>query len=107
MRLDNGKLLVFPLAEMRIDDNRAVVTRVDEPTDLNPSRVMARDDGVELPGRRRRAREEEVPRDVDLERGLGVLGENILVPGKVHQLVIVPEDVAGAVLRMATFDFVM
>ena len=40
------------------------------------------DHAVELPRRGRRAREEEVPGDVDLERGVGVLGEDVLIAAR-------------------------
>ena len=56
VRLDHRQLLVLALAEVRVDDDGAVVAGVDE------RRVVAvalhrADDAVELPRRRRRARE--------------------------------------------------
>ncbi len=75
VRVDDVDLLVLALAEVRVDDDRAVVARVDQ------VRVVAvllhrPDHALELPGRRRAAREEEVPGDVDLERGVGVLARS-------------------------------
>ena len=43
-----------------------------------------------------------MPRDVDLERGIDVLGQDVLIPRQVHQLVIVPEDRRGRRLEIAT-----
>ena len=50
------------------------------------------DHAVELPRRGRAAGEEEMPGDVDLERGIGVLGEDVLIAGQVHHRVRVPAD---------------
>ena len=75
------ELLVLRLAEVRVDHDGAVVAGVDQ------RRIVAvplhrRDHAVELPRRGRRTGEEEVPGDVDLERGVGVLGEDVLVPAR-------------------------
>ena len=90
VRFHDGQLLVLPLAQMRVDHHGAVVARV------NPLRGIAvllhrPDDAVELPGRRRAAREEEVPGDVDLERGVGGRVDHVPVPGEVEELVVVAE----------------
>ena len=91
MRLDDVDLLVLALAEVRVDDDRAVVAGVNE------RRVVAvllhrPDDALELPRGRRAAGEEEVPRDVDLERRVRVLREDVLVARQVHQRVVVPKN---------------
>ena len=104
VRLDHVDLLVLALAEVRVDDHGAVVAGVDQ------VRVVAvllhrADHAVELPGRGRRRRVEEVPGDVDLERGVGVPGDDLLVARQVHHPVVVGEHVAGDVRRMATLDF--
>ena len=107
VRFDDVDLLVLALAEMGVDDDRAVVARVDQ------RRVVAvllhrADDAVELPRRRRAARKEEMPGDVDLERRVGVFRDDVLVAGQVHQLVIVPEHgCRDCRARMATLAFGM
>jgi len=89
VRLDDVDLFVLAFAQMRIDDDGAIVAGVDQ---LWPVAVPLHGPHhtLELPWRRRRSREEEVPGDVDLERGVGVLRDNVLVSGEVHQLVVIP-----------------
>src|SRR5690606_30125412 len=74
------------LTEVRVDDHGAVVTPV------NPIRVVAvplhrPNHPFELPGRGGRARIEEVPGEVDLERRVRVASDHVLVTGEVHELV--------------------
>ena len=93
-----GQLLVLGFAEVRVDHHRAVVAGVDQ------LRVVAvplhrADDAVQLPRRGRAAGEEEVPGDVDLERRVGVFGDDVLVAGQVHHLVRVAKDRRGRGLK--------
>ncbi len=79
---------------MGVDDHGAVVAGVD------PLRRVAvaehrPDDAVELPRGGRAAGVEEVPGDVDLERGVDLRVDHLPVAGQVHQLVQVEEDGAG------------
>ena len=71
--LDDVELLVLAFTEVRVDDDRAVVAGVDALPGI-AIRQQRPGDAVELPRRRGRARKEEVPGDVDLERGVDVLG---------------------------------
>src|SRR5262249_701755 len=86
--LDDVELLVLPLAQPGVDDDRPVVARVDQFL-----AVAIAGHGpyhpIELPRSGGAAGKEEVPRDVDLERGVGVLGQNLLVSGEVHQPMVV------------------
>jgi hypothetical protein len=82
--LDDGQLLVLAFTQVRVDDHGAVVAGV------NPALVVAilqhgADDPVELPRRRRRPGEKEVPGDVDLERRVDVLGQHLLIVRQVQQ----------------------
>jgi hypothetical protein len=91
MRLHHRQLLVFRLAQVRVDHDGAVVAGVDQ------RRIVAvplhrRDHAVQLPGRGRRRRKEEMPGDVDLQRGVGVLGQDVLIAGQVHHRVRVLAD---------------
>src|SRR4029079_19155214 len=45
-----------------------------------------------LPRRRRAASKEEMPRDVDLERRVGVFRDDVLVAGQVHHVVVVLQN---------------
>ena len=63
------------------------------------------DDAVELPRRRRRCRVEEVPGDVDLEPGVGVLVDHVLVAGEVHHAVVVLEDGLRRSANQCDFGF--
>ena len=94
VRFDDRQLFVFALAEVGVDDNRAIVAAVDQLGTV-PVLFHGPDDPIELPRRGRATRKKEVPRNVDLEGGVHVFGNDILVPGQVHQLVIVLEDRFG------------
>ena len=88
VRLDDLHLLVLPLAQMRVDDDGAVVAGVDE-RGIESVPAHRPDDPFELPRRRRAARIEEVPGDVHLQRRVGVLGDDLLVSGQVEEPVVV------------------
>ena len=88
VRVDDVDLLVLALAEVRVDDDRAVVAGVNQRR-IVPVLLQRADDAVELPGRRRAPGKEEVPGDVDLERGVGVLRDDVLVAREVHHRVVV------------------
>ena len=62
--LDDRQLLVFALAEVGVDDHCPVVTRVHQ---FGRIAILFHrsNDALELPGCRRAAGEEEVPRDID------------------------------------------
>ena len=66
MRLDNIQLLVFPLAEMGIDHDGAVMTGVDVGGGI-PVLFHGPDYAIQLPGSGGAARIEEVPTDIDLQ----------------------------------------
>ncbi len=90
VRLDDALLLVLGLAEVRVDDDGAVVAGV------NQVRIVAvllhgPDHAFELPRGRRGAGEEEVPGDVDLQPRVGVLLDDVLIAGQVHDRVIVAQ----------------
>ncbi len=104
VRLDDVDLLVLALAEVGVDDHGAVVAGVDEVLRV-AVREHGADDAVELPGRGRGAGIEEVPGDVDLEAGVGVLGDDVLVAGQVHQAVVVLEDRRGLRANDGNFGF--
>ena len=91
VRLHDRQLLVFGFAEVRVDDDGAVVAGVDQ---LRLVAVLLHrlDHAVELPRRGRRAGKEEMPRDVDLQRGIRVLGQDVLIAGQVHHGVRVRAD---------------
>ena len=94
VRLDDRQLLVFALAQVSVDDNGSVVARVHQVGRIavllhGPNHTL------QLPGCGRAAREEEVPRDVDLQRGVGVFRDDVLIIGEVQKPVIVPEDGFG------------
>ena len=101
VRLDDVDLLVLAFAEVRVDHDGAVVAGVNQ---VRRIAVLFHrpDHAVQLPGRRRAARKKEVPGDVDLERRVGVLGDDILISGEIEQFVIVAKDRGGSVRRMAT-----
>jgi hypothetical protein len=87
---DDVDLFVLALAEMRVDDHGSVMAGMNEAR-IVPVLLHGRDHAVELPGRRRAARKKEMPRDIDLEGGIGVLADDVLIPRKVHQRVIVAQ----------------
>jgi hypothetical protein len=104
MRLDDVELLVLALAEVRVDHHSAVMAGV------NQIRLVAvllhrANHSFELPRRRRAAGKEEVPRDVDLQGGIGVLGDDVLVAGEVHQLVVVAQHRTGRRREDCDFRF--
>jgi hypothetical protein len=84
-------LLVLALSQVRVDHHRAVMAGVDQ-RGIVPVLLHRADHPLELPRRRGGRGEEKVPRDVHLERGVGVLRDNVLVSGEVHQGVVVPQD---------------
>ena len=92
VRLHHRQLLVLRLAEVRVDDDGAVVAGVDQRRDRSRRCFIARITPSSCHGVVERAGEEEMPGDVDLERGIGVLGEDVLVAGQVHHRVRVPAD---------------
>ena len=94
VRLDDRELLVLALAQVRVDHDRPVVARVDQ---IRRVAVLLHgaNHALELPGGGRAARKEEVPRDVDLQRGVGVFRDHVLVAGEVQQPVVVAEDGLG------------
>ena len=94
VRLDDVDLLVFALAEVRVDHDRAVVAGVDERRIVSVA-FHRTDDALELPRRGRAAGEEKVPGDVDLERRVHTLRHDFLVTGEVEQGVIVPQHRGG------------
>ena len=104
--LHHRQLLVLAFTEVRVDDDGAVVAGVNQVGSIavllqrriTPSSCHG---VVERPGK------EEMPRDVDLERGVGILRNDVLIAGQVHQRVVVPRTVAGDVLSIATVDLPM
>ena len=91
MRFNNVEVFVLPFAKMGVNDNRAIVTRV------NQRRVIAvhfhgSNDTVELPRGSRAARKEEVPRDIDLQRGIDGSVDDLLVSGEIKQPMIVADN---------------
>ena len=88
--LDHRELLVLALAEMGVDHHGAVVAAVDQRR-VEAVALHGGDHAVELPRRGGAARIEEVPGDVDLERGVDALVEHLLVARQVEQLVVVRE----------------
>src|SRR5579863_4016752 len=91
VRLDDVELLVLTLAEMSVDDDRSVVAGMNQRW-VVAIRLHRPDDPFELPRRRRAARIEEVPGDVDLERRVRVARDDVLIAGQVHHVVMVGED---------------
>ena len=104
VRVDDVELLVLSLAEMRVDDDGAVVAGV------NQRRIVAvllhrTDDAFELPRRRRAGGIEKVPGDVHLERSVGILRHDVLVAGQVQQRVIVAQNRARCRPEDCNFRF--
>jgi hypothetical protein len=95
VRLHHVDLLVLALTEVGVDHHGAVVARVHQLFRV-PVGHHGADDAVELPWRGRRRRVEEVPADVDLEGGVGVFRDDVLVAREVHHAVVVGEDRARA-----------
>ena len=86
--LDHVDLLVFAFPEMGVNDNGAVMAGMDVVGGIAVAPHGA-DDAFQLPGGGGTAGVEEMPADIDLQGGIGLLGDDILVPGKVHQAVVV------------------
>ena len=91
-------------AEAGVDHDSAVVAAVDQ-RGIVAVLLEGADDAVELPGGRGRGRHEEVPTDVDLQRGILVLGQNVLVPRQVHQAMIVVKHGCRRRLQYGHFGF--
>ena len=91
VRLDDVHLLVLALAHPGIDHDRAVVAAVNAFGRI-PVALHGPDHAVKLPGRGGTAREKEMPAYVDLEGGIFVLGQDVLVTGKVHEAVRVAQN---------------
>ena len=88
---DNLLLFVGHLAAPGADHDRAVVTAVKL---LFAIAVLEQrgDDAVELPRRSGTGRIEVVPTDIDLERGLLVLRQKLLIVRQTHQTLVVIDD---------------
>ncbi len=104
VRLDGQELLVLALAQVRVDHDCAVVARVDEVTAVAVGLQRA-NDALKLPRRGRAAGEEEVPRDIDLQRSIRVLRDHVLVAGQVQEAMVVGED--GARCGAQDCDFAL
>ena len=65
---------------MRVDDNGAIVARMDERW-IVAVLLHRPDHALELPRRRRAGGEEKMPGDVDLERRVRVLRDDVLITG--------------------------
>ena len=95
VRLDDRQLLVLALAEVSVDHHRTVVARMHQFRRIAVLLHRA-NHALELPGCGRAAGEEEMPRDIDLQRRVRIFRDDILVIGEVQQPVIVPEDGFGS-----------
>ena len=91
MCLDHVELLVLPLAQVRVDHDGAVVARMDERRIITIG-LHGSDDAIELPRSGGATRKEEVPRDVDLERGVDRLVDDLLITPEVQQLMVVVKN---------------
>ena len=99
---DDRQLLVLALAEMRVDDDGAVVAGVDE-RGIVAVRFIARmtpsscHGVVDDPGKKK------CHEMLTLSAVSTSLAKDVLIPRQVHQLVIVPEDRRGR--RLENRDF--
>ena len=75
VRLDHRQLLVLGFAEVRVDDDGAVVAGVDQRRVVAVAASSRAMTPSSCQGVVEQAGKEEMPRDVDLERGIGVLGQ--------------------------------
>jgi len=82
---------VIRVAQVGVDHDGSIVAAVDEVGVVAVAFHRA-NHAFELPRRGRAGGEEEVPGDVDLQGGVGVFGDRVLVAGQVHQPVIVFEN---------------
>jgi hypothetical protein len=85
------KVAIFPLAFAGRNDDRAIVVGVKTGRVVS-IRAESPHDPFQLPGGGTARREEIVPGDVHLQRGLASLVEGSPVPRQVHQPVVVVQD---------------
>ncbi len=91
VRLHDIELFILAFAQMRVDDDGTVMARV------NQIRIVAvlfhrADDTFHLPRRRRTAGKEKVPRDIYFQRGVGLLINDLLIAGEIHQPMVISEN---------------
>jgi len=84
-------LLIFAFAQVSVDHHRPVVAAVDQFLFVSVFQHGV-DDAVQLPGRGRASRKKEVPGDVDLERRVRVLRDDVLVSGEVEHAMVIRAD---------------
>ena len=91
MRFDHVELFVLPLAQVRVDHDGAVVARMNQ-RGIVAIGLHGTDDAIELPGSSGASRKEEMPGDIDFERGVNRLVDDLLIAGEVQQLMVVVDD---------------
>jgi hypothetical protein len=102
MGFNHIDLLILLLTKAGVDHDGAVVAGVNQ-AGVVAVPLHGPDHTFELPGRGRAAGIEEVPGDVDLQRGIGVLGDFCLIISQVQQFMVIAQH--GSRCRGQNGDF--